>query len=282
MQAMLSGASMTALVQSSSVTTVATISFVTAGLLTFNQALGLILGANIGTTATGWIVAVVGLKFSVSQIALPLIGVGALMRLFTRGRWEDIGLAIAGFGTLFVGLDVLQAGMAGVSGYITPDTLPSDTWLGRIGLMGIGFMLTSLMQSSSAAIAVTLTALNADTISMMQAAAMAIGVNVGTTTTAGLAILGAGTAARRVAFAHLLFNLMTGLVAFMSLPLLVRILAFFEITEPTLALAAFHTTFNVVGVITDLAVPRAILGYVERTIVERGPRLTRRLDPSLL
>jgi phosphate:Na+ symporter len=281
LQAILSSAGITALVQSSSVTTLATISFVSAGLLTFHASLGLILGANVGTTATSWIVALLGLKFSVSLFALPLVGVGALMRLFTRGRYKDIGLAIAGFGVLFVGLDVLQAGMGGMSEFITPETLPRDTWLGRLALAGIGVVLTAVMQSSSAALAITLTALHSDTITLMQGAAMAIGANVGTTVTAGLAIIGAGTAARRVAVAHLLFNMITGVVAFASLSLLVTLIEALGPGNPTIALAAFHTIFNLVGLLLILPFLGPFARLVERMIPERGPRLTRRLEPSL-
>ncbi len=281
LQAMLSGAFLTALVQSSSATTVATISFVAAGLLTFQQALGLILGANIGTTATGWIVATLGLKFSVGIAALPLVGVGALTRLFARGRARNLGLALAGFGILFVGLDVLQEGMSQMSSVISPETLPRDTWLGRLGLVGIGFALTSLMQSSSAAMAITLTAVYSGNASMMQAAAIVIGANVGTTTTAGLAILGAGTSARRVAFAHLLFNVVTGAVAFLSLPLFVRAVALVEPADATVALAAFHTLFNLAGVALIAPFLTRFSAFVERVVPERGPHLTRHLDPSL-
>lgn len=249
LHAICSGAALTALVQSSSATTVATISFVAAGLLTFRQALGLLLGANLGTTATGWIVATFGLKVSVTSAALPLVGVGALLYLFARGRLKELGLAAAGFGVLFVGLDVLQQSMGALSTVVHPESLPRDTWLGRLGLVGIGFGLTSLMQSSSAAVALTLTALHTGNISMMQGAAIAIGANVGTTTTAGLAILGTGTSARRVALAHLLFNLVTGLVAFLSLPLLVRAVTAFGQVDDSIALASFHTLFNLVGVV---------------------------------
>jgi phosphate:Na+ symporter len=281
LQAIASGAALTALVQSSSATTVATISFVAAGLLSFQQALGLILGANIGTTATGWIVATLGLKVSVGAAALPLVGLGAMMRLFARGRAQDLGLALAGFGVLFFGLDVLQQGMSLLSTVVSPETLPDDTWLGRVALVGIGFGLTSLMQSSSAAMAITLTAVHAGNASMMQAAAVVIGANVGTTTTAGLAIMGAGVAARRVAFAHLLFNLLTGLVAFVSLPLLVRAASSIPSQDATLALATFHTLFNLAGVALLAPFLSRFSAFVERVVPDHAPALTRHLDPSL-
>lgn len=284
-QALASGALVTALVQSSSATTVATIGFVTAGLLSFHQALGLILGANIGTTATGWIVALLGLKFSVSTIALPAVGVGALVRLFGRGRWKQIGLAIAGFGTLFVGLDVLQAGMQDLNQYVTPETLPSDTWLGRTALVGIGFAMTAVMQSSSAGVATALAALHAGTISMMQAAAMVIGINVGTTVTAVISAVGGSTAARRTAVAHLAFNIATGLIAFATLPIFVQVVLAVgetvEANDATLALAGFHTAFNLLGVALVLPFIRQFARLVERVVPSREPDLTRHLARSL-
>lgn len=283
--AMLSGAAITALVQSSSATTVATIGFVSAGLLGFQQALGVILGANLGTTATGWLVALVGLKFSVSTIALPAVGIGAIIRLFGRGKWKDIGIAIAGFGTIFVGLDVLQAGMADLKHYVTPETLPGDTWLGRLGLVGIGFTMTAVMQSSSAGVATALSAVHAGTVSMVQAAAMVVGINVGTTVTAGIAAIGGSTAARRTAVAHVIFNIITGVLAFATLPLFVQVVMTvgerFDATDATLTLAAFHTAFNLLGVVIIYPFIGPFAKFVVRIVPSREPELTRRLDRAL-
>lgn len=280
-----SGAAVTALVQSSSATTVATIGFVGAGLLTFEQALGLILGANLGTTATGWIVALLGLKFSVSTVALPMVGVGALIKLFSRGRVAHLGLALAGFGIIFVGIDVLQEGMAAVSEKLDPSELPRDTWGGRVLLVGVGAVMTTVMQSSSAAVATTLTALHGGAISLEQAAAMVIGINVGTTVTAGLAAIGASTAAKRTAFAHLLFNALTGSVAFATLPAFVWVVSYLgdrvAAGNATIMLAAFHTAFNFVGVLLILPFTRRFARLVVRVIHHRGPELTRMLDPEV-
>lgn len=123
-RAMLSGAALTALIQSSSATTLATIGFVSAGLLTFQQAVGLVFGANLGTTSTAWLVSLLGLKLSVSAVALPLVGVGALARLLARDRWAAAGTALSGFGLVFVGIDTLQAGMADLAAQIDPEALP--------------------------------------------------------------------------------------------------------------------------------------------------------------
>jgi phosphate:Na+ symporter len=114
--AFFSGLTLTALVQSSSATTLATIGFVSAGLLTFAQAIGIVIGGSVGTTTTGWLVSLLGLKLSVGKLALPFIGVGALMRLMLKGRASPLGLALAGFGLIFVGIDLLQSGMGGAEG----------------------------------------------------------------------------------------------------------------------------------------------------------------------
>jgi phosphate:Na+ symporter len=282
-KALLTGAAVTAIVQSSSAITMATIGFVGAGLITFHQSLGLIFGANLGTTATGWIVAGLGLKFSMSAVALPMVGVGALVRLFTRGRGQHLGLALAGFGMIFVGIDVMQAGMERISTRITPELLPDDSWLGRLALLGMGMLLTAITQSSSAAMATTLTALHAGSLSLPQAAAMVIGVNVGTTVTAVIAAIGTSLAAKRTALAHLLFNTVTGLIAFLALPAFVwlvsRVGDQIEPGDSTVSLAAFHTAFNLAGVAVLLPFSRPFAELVERLVKERGPRLTRHLDP---
>jgi phosphate:Na+ symporter len=283
-KALLSGALVTALVQSSSATTLATIGFVGAGLIRFEQALGVILGANIGTTATSWLVAWFGLKFSVSSLAYPMVGIGALLKLFLRGRWSHVGLALAGFGIIFIGIDTLQGGMKSLSHILTPQQLPDDTFIGRILLIGLGLLLTAIMQSSSAAMATTLTALDSGSISLQQAAAIVIGANIGTTVTAGIAAVGASTAAKRTALAHAVFNTVTGGVAFLLLPALGFLIAHMDTRwskgNAALSLAAFHTFFNVLGVLIHLPFLQRFAALILRLIPDRGPPLTRLLDPS--
>lgn len=283
--ALFSGAIVTILVQSSSATTLTTIGFVSAGLLTFPQAVGVLFGANLGTTSTGWIVAVLGLKISVGKLALPLIGVGALLRLLTRDRLAAGGLALAGFGLIFVGIDTLQAGMAHLAERFDPSQLPGETFSGRLLLVATGIAMTVVMQSSSAAVATTLTALHSGAIDLTQAAALVVGQNVGTTVTAALAGIGAVTAAKRTALAHILFNVITGVVALAILPHFVRLadaLAHGLEEQPgALSLATFHTVFNVLGVILLLPWTRGYARLVERLVPERGPALTRRLDATV-
>ncbi|MEZ4459798.1 MAG: Na/Pi symporter [bacterium] len=135
----LSGALVTALVQSSSATTLMTIGMVSAGVLSFHQSVGVIFGANIGTTMTSWLVSLVGLKFKIAVFAYPFVGVGAMMRALGRGRWRHIGAAVAGFGLLFIGIDLLQGGMADLSGSIDTNALNPETFWGRTALVLAGF-----------------------------------------------------------------------------------------------------------------------------------------------
>ncbi len=248
-----SGMLLTALVQSSSAVTVATIGFVNAGLLTLAESMWVLFGANVGTTMTGWLVALVGLKFNIEVLALPLIAVGMLLRLTGNGgRRAGLGTALAGFGILFLGIDLLQGGFANLS---LDTKLPSAEGVyGIVLLLLFGVGLTVLMQSSSAALAIVLTAAQGGLIATEGAAAMVIGANIGTTVTALLASIGATSNAKRAATAHILFNLLAAGVALALLPVLLYAVqglqAWFDVAStPAAVLALFHTLFNVLGVL---------------------------------
>jgi len=280
------GALVTALVQSSSATTLTTIGFVSAGLLGFNQAVGLVMGASLGTTSTAWLVSLFGLKFSIVNIALPLIGCATFVRLLARGRLASLGLAVAGFGLIFVGIDLLQKGMAGLTEKVDLSVLPTGGLSGHLIMMGIGIVLTILMQSSSAAVATTLTALHSGAIGFEQAAPLVIGAAIGTTVSAGMAAIGASVGAKRTALAHVLFNLFTGLVAVLLLPWFLLGLTWAQqnlgLDRGAVSLAAFHTSFIAIGVLIFLPFIRPFSRMIERMLPEKGPRLTRHLDPSVL
>ncbi len=249
------GILVTGLVQSSSAVTVATIGFVNAGLLSFGQAIWVIFGSNVGTTMTGWLVAMIGFKIKIEAFALPLVGIGMLLHLTGEGRRRGaIGLALAGFGTLFVGIDVLREAFAGIGNDLRFDAFAGMPFLGVLMPVLAGMLLTVLMQSSSAAMTVVLTATAGGVIPLATAAAGVIGVNVGTTVTAVIAALAATPAARRTAGAHVAFNLLTGAVALLLLaPLLALVTWMTDVLEldpsPPTVLAAFHTAFNVLGVV---------------------------------
>ena len=280
------GALSTAVLQSSSATTVAAVGFVGAGLLTFSESLGIIFGANIGTTMTGWLVALVGFKLDLGEMLLPMILIGALMRLFGRGRVEQIGLALAGFAVVFLGIDTLQTGLSGQLSRVTPDDFPPDTILGRLLLVGIGLVVTIVTQSSSAGVAMALTAVHTGTISLNQAAAMVIGMDVGTTATAVLATIGRNVSARRTGFAHVIYNSFTGLGAFLLLtPYMATVDAIrpgVRQAQPELVLVGFHTFFNTVGVIAVLPFTDQFARLLVRLFPERGNPLVQRLDRALL
>jgi len=281
-----SGTLATLMVQSSSATTVTVIGFVSAGLLTFPQAVGVVFGASLGTTGTGWIVAVLGLKVSLGTYALPLVGVGAFLKLLARGRWKSFGMALAGFGLIFVGIKTLQTGMEGLSGVFGPASLPAGGLWGTILAMLIGGAMTVIMQSSSAAVATTLTALHTNTVTFEQAASLVIGAAIGTTVTGVLAAIGGSVPAKRTALAHVLFNLATGLIAMLLLPVFLAGIRLAQehlgLEAGTTSLAAFHTAFIAVGVAIFLPAVQPFSRWIERLLPDRGPPPTRHLDESLL
>lgn len=262
-----SGVMVTALVQSSSAVTVAAIGFVNAGLLSLAPALWVLFGANVGTTMTGWIVALVGLKFKIEALALPLIGVGVVLRLTGEGhRRGAIGSALAGFGLLFLGIAMLQQSFTGLAGELT---LPQGEGLLAVAAqVGIGALMTVLMQSSSASMAIALTAAQGGLLTLQGAAAVVIGANIGTTVTALLAAIGATPNARRAAAAHVVFNGLTGIVALALLPWLIDALgvareALGLPSDPAAKLALFHTIFNVLGVLLMWPLARHLTRWLQ-------------------
>lgn len=284
--AFLSGVGLTALVQSSSATTITTIGFVSAGLLAFPAAVGVLIGANVGTTSTGWIVSLLGFKLNVGAFALPFIGVGALLRLLTTGRRANLGMALAGFGLIFVGIDFLQAGMSGVAHSIDFSAFSDASLIGRLTLVVVGAVMTVLLQSSSAAVALTLTALHGGAIALPQAAYLVIGQNLGTTVKAILASAGATIPARRTALAHILFNAVTGLLAFLAARQLLALVDWLAHTldraDPAVSIALFHTVFNLLGAAIFLPFIAPFAQLMTRLIPDSGPAFTRHLDKSLL
>lgn len=280
------GAASTALLQSSSATTVAAVGFVSAGLLTFPQALGIIFGANLGTTITGWIVALLGFKLQIGQIVLPLILIGAMLQLFSEGRRGATGSALAGFGLLFVGIDMLQSGMVSYEGQVTPAQFPDDTFSGRLLLVAIGIAITLVTQSSSAGVATAMAALHAGTINFPQAAAMVIGMDVGTTVTALIATIGGSAEARRTGYSHVVYNLMTAIGALLLMtPFAYAWDHWIDdglAAEPEFALVAFHSLFNAAGVLVILPFTGAFARVLYKLVPQRRLPLIDALDRRVL
>ena len=289
MRGIFTGALLTSLVQSSSAVTVATIGFVNAGLVNLGQAITLIYGCNIGTTMTGWLVSLVGFHLNIKVLAMPAIGLGMLLRIF-RGdnKLGGLGDALAGFGVFFLGIEVLKQTFEGVGESVSLQTLADVGNLSPVLFVGVGFLLTVLMQSSSASIAVILTAVAGNVVGVSDAAAAVIGANVGTTSTAALAVIGATPNAKRLAGAHVVFNLLTGLVAMILLPyflsLITHIDAFFGSSfSATRFLALFHTVFNVVGVLMLYPFSGRLVAYLEKRFrsVEEDEGRARFLDGNV-
>ena len=276
----LSGFVVTSIIQSSSATTVMVVGFASAGLLTLGQSLGVIFGANIGTTVTAWIVSLLGFKIKISAFALPLIGIGFFSRFIKRWKWPHrIGEVMVGFGLLFFGLELIKDGIPNLQN--SPEVLawiarfsPSDI-LPRLGLIAVGTILTVIFQSSSAVMAVTIAAAAKGIIDFPAAAALVLGENIGTTITANLAAIGASRTAKQAAIGHFLFNVLGVLWATLLFTPIIRLVdllvpgAPYGVSEAALLVAiplhisAFHTVFNVMN--TSLMLP--FINQFERLVL---------------
>lgn len=284
--AFISGMLATLMVQSSTATTVTLIGFVSAGLISFTQAIGVLIGASLGNTGTGWIVATLGLKINLGFYTMPLIGVGAMLKLMAKGRWAHLGVALAGFGVMFVGLNTLQGGMSGFASVFNLAALPVGGYGARMLIMLFGLALTAVLQSSTAAIAMILTALHTDTINYDQAAALVVGAAIGTTLTGALVAIGGTIHAKRTALAYILFNLVAGMFAILLMPLFLAAVDWLSrvagLDAGTTGLAAFHTLFIAVGALCFLPFITPFAHLVERLMKDKQTMMTERLDDAML
>ncbi|MEN8661843.1 MAG: Na/Pi cotransporter family protein [Lentimonas sp.] len=275
-----SGTLMTTLVQSSSATTVMIVSFVNARLLTLTESIGMIMGANLGTTTTFWIVAFLGFKFSLAKIALPCVGIGVAMIFFRKPKIRDSGQALIGFGILFLGLSFLKGSVPDVKSNPELFSFLAD-WTGHgMGSVAIffifGALLTVLVQSSSVAGAITLTLAAKGWIGYEDAAAIVIGENVGTTITANLAAMTAGVEAKRAARAHFLFN-MVGVcwMIFLFYPFAAAIdyITLGDANDPANTLyhlALFHSMFNLTNICLQLPFVKQLAFLATKMVRERA------------
>jgi len=280
----------TALVQSSSAVTVAAIGFVNAGLLNLNQAIWVLFGSNVGTTMTGWLVSLIGFNFKIEAIAVPLLGLGMVLRLTGPGsRRGAIGEALAGFGLFFMGIGILRDAFAGLSGQFDLTAFTTAGPLEGAAFVLVGFVVTLLTQSSSASLALALTAAAGGLLPLEPAAAMVVGANLGTTSTGLLAVIGATANARRVALGHVIFNLITAVVAVLLLPWVVGSTEWLrqavDLPEgPATVLALFHTLFNLLGVAIMWPIADRLVHWLSRRFVtaEEDEARPRHLDATLV
>jgi phosphate:Na+ symporter len=251
------------------------------GLVTFSEAIGVIMGATLGTTSTPWLIAIFGFRLRIADFALPMLAVGALLWLIAKGRVRSVGAILAGFGLLFLAIEYMQSGMANVSWNLKSLSGPGSLWL----LAGIGVVMTIVMQSSTAAAATTLVALNAGSLTFEQGCAMIVGQSVGTTATTALVMIGGSLAVRRAALAHILFSCIVGILGMIFLrPLAAAadgVGAFFNDPDGVLALAAFSSIFKLAGI----AIFYPFIDHFSRLIVRisgaGSQSSVSRLDPTV-
>ena len=245
-KALLTGVAATAALQSSTVTTLMALSLVGAGLMNLQGSIGVLFGSNIGTTTTGWIIALVGFKFDIKLIALAMVGFGGIGSvLFGEGKLRHTFGGIAGFGLIFLGIEGLKESFTHLSTAVDIKELQGYH---SLAFVMAGFLLTALIQSSSASIAIAQSALFTGIVSFDHAAAFVIGANIGTTLTAVIGAIGGSSDKKRSALAHVLFNISTGVVAFALLHPMTWGVSHMGLGQNVEALALFHTLFNIVGV----------------------------------
>lgn len=251
----LTGLGITAIIQSSSATTVLVVSFVSAGLLTLTQAIGVIMGANIGTTLTAWIISLFGFKFDIAALSIPLFLLGFIMQQFRKDKSKDIGKFIIGFSLLFLGLSLIKSSVPDLSGNNQVLEFLKD-WTGYgfgslLLFVVTGTVLTLVLQSSSATMAITLVMLSQEWIPFEMGAAMVLGENIGTTITANIAASMGTTDARRAALAHTVFNVFGVIWAVVLFKPFVKLDIFIVSSmgefSPLVGLAMFHTLFNTIN-----------------------------------
>lgn len=279
----LTGILITAIIQSSSATTVMVVSFVNAGLMTLTQSIGVIMGANIGTTVTAWIISAVGFKVDMASFAVPLISAGALLVLFCKkDKQKNIGQFILGFSLLFIGLSFLQkyATLLNIGEAVANmlATMDCNSFATILLFVLVGAVVTAIVQASAATMAITLLLfdMHIPGFGFEQAAALAMGQNIGTTITAYIASFTGNTLARRTAMAHLFFNVF-GVVVFLMVFYPACNAVSWMVTDVLGAenndlfkLSAFHTAFNIINTLLLIGFVPQIEKLVCRLVPQKG------------
>lgn len=278
------GVSITAIIQSSSATTVMIVSFVNAGLLTLTESAGVIMGANIGTTVTAWIISILGFKVKMSILAYPIIGIGFPLVFSKKTRNQSWGQVLVGFALLFIGLESLKSSVPNIGE--NPEILEFISNFSGMGLgsnlifLLIGTILTVVIQSSSATMALTLVMCNNGWIGFDSAAAMVLGENIGTTITANMAAMVANSTAKRAARLHLLFNVFGVIWVLSIFPFFLNGIdsitqpisgksAFTHASAVPIALSLFHTFFNVFNVLIQIWFVKYLVNLVKKIVPEK-------------
>jgi len=246
------GVAITTLLQSSSMVSLLVLAFASAGIMPLYNGIGVILGANVGTTATGWLVTLLGFKLDLEVLAIPFFGIGCLSQVLLKAgtRWRAAGKLILGLGLLLYGLSLMKSSVANLPQSWDISLLSEQP---AILYLLVGILITAIIQSSSATMMLTLTALHAGLIDLPGAASLVIGADIGTTSTTVLGSLTGSAIKKRLALAHVLFNFIVDIAAFIFLlPFLPELLSWLGISDPLYSLVAFHSCFNLLGLLCFL------------------------------
>lgn len=280
-KAVLSGFIATAVVQSSSLVSVIAISFLSAELMALSQAVGIIFGANIGTTATAWIVSAFGMKIKISVFAMPMIVFGVLFSFFSKRTVKGLGYILLGLGFIFLGISYMKEGF---------ETLKSGIDLSQYSVGGIwgvfiyivvGAVATIIIQSSSATMALIITAVATGQIDYLNSICLAIGANLGTTVTAALGAITSNANGKRLAVAHFIFNVFTAAFAVIFINVLIQMVEFMceyigiQPDDIAMKLALFHTIFNVAGVLLITPFTGQLVKFLDNIFVVKDERRQR-------
>jgi len=263
----------TAIMQSSSLVSVLTISFIGAGLIGLTQGIGIILGANIGTTTGAWLMAGFGLKVKISAYAMPMLVFGIILIFQKAKALKGMGYILAGLGFLFLGIHYMKDGFEAFKASVDLASFAVDGFKGLMIFIGIGILATVIMQSSHATIVLILAALSVGQITYENALALTIGANIGTTITAVIGSLSSNIDGKRLAGAHFIFNIITAIIAIvfidqlMSIVTIISDLLGIDKDNHTLRLAVFDSFFKIMGVIIFIPFVDKLVNFLQKTII---------------
>lgn len=274
-KAIATGAIATSIVQSSSLTSVIMISFLSAGLIGLGEAIGVIFGANLGSTTTTWLVSYFGLKINIAYYAMPMLIFGVALRFSKNIKYQGIGNILLGLGFIFLGISYMMNGFETLKSTINLASYSMEGYLGVLVYIIIGIIATIIIQSSAATMAIVIAALVSSQIIYENALAISIGANIGTTITAIVGALASNENGKRLAVAHFIFNAITALVALIFIYQLAYIVDYLaqifgiDDTNYVIKLAIFHTVFNIIGIILVAPFTQKIVVYLETLFIPK-------------
>ncbi|MEA3513684.1 MAG: Na/Pi symporter [Campylobacterota bacterium] len=271
----------TAVVQSSSLISIIVISFLSAELITLAGAVGVVFGSNIGTTTTAWIVSAFGVKIKIAHYAMPMLIFGVVFRFSSNKSLQGLGNVLVGLGFVFLGIGYMKEGFETLKEGLDLAAYAIDGYLGVLVYILLGAIATIVIQSSSATVALIITALATGQIEYINGLELAIGANIGTTVTAVLGALSSNSNGKRLAVAHFIFNMITGAIAIIFLYQLADLVDVLSVSigigaeDYAMKLALFHTIFNLIGVLAVSPFTHRLVKYLKTLFVEEQPKIHR-------